>query len=771
MRAKRWLVFLFLLLALPLAAVLLVAFAAILAYPTLPSLDVLTDYRPKVPLRIYSADGVLIGEFGEERRAVVKIEDVPDLMKKAILAAEDERFYQHGGVDYQGVLRAAVANFTSLGARQGASTITMQVARNFFLSREKTLTRKFNEVLLAFKIEHSLTKDQILQLYFNQIFLGQRAYGFAAAGQIYFGKSLKDLTLAEIAILAGLPRAPSRANPVANLNRAKQRQQYVLRRMRELGYINDEQFKVADAQPLHIKGDLQDLSVRAEHFAEMVRQIVYERYREEAYQSGLRVITTLDSRAQSAAYQAVRSGVLTYDRRHGYRGPEGYVDLPPKPSEEALEDALQDASDSDDLLVAVVLQASEKLVRAYLRGGDTIEVKGEGLKFAQQALGDKVNTNQRIRRGAVVRVQKDERDQWHITQLPAVEAALVGLRPSDGGITALVGGFDFGTNKYNHVTQALRQAGSSFKPFVYSAALEKGITAATVVNDAPLRFEARQTGSEAWEPRNFDGKFDGPMRVRTALAKSKNLVSVRILQTIGPQYAQDYIARFGFDPKLHPPYLTMALGAGNVTPMQMAAAYGVFANGGYRVVPYFIERIEDQRGRVLVQAKPKRAGQGADRVIDARNAFIMSSLLQEVVRSGTAARANQLGRSDLAGKTGTTNDFIDAWFAGFQPGLVAVAWIGFDNPKTLGRNETGGQAALPMWIRFMGHALKGVPEQALSTPDGVVAARIDPETGLRDPNGGMVEYFYQEFLPPEHESERAAVTGEKPSDEVRNQLF
>jgi penicillin-binding protein 1A len=771
MRTKRWLLILFLLLALPLAGVLLVAFAAIVMYPTLPSLDVLTDYRPKVPLRIFSADGVLIGEFGEERRAVVRIDDVPDLMKKAILAAEDERFYEHGGVDYQGVARAAVANFTSFGARQGASTITMQVARNFFLSREKTLTRKFNEVLLAFKIEHSLSKDQILQLYLNQIFLGQRAYGFAAAAQIYFGKPLKDISLAEIAVLAGLPRAPSRANPVANLKRAKQRQQYVLRRMRELGFITEEQLKTADAQPLHIKGDLQDLSVRAEHFAEMVRQIVYERYKEDAYHSGLRVYTTVDSRTQAAAYQAVRRGVLAYDRRHGYRGPEDYVDLPANPTEEVLEEALQDAADSDDLLVAVVLEASEKRVRAYLRGGDIVEVRPEGLKFVQQALGDRVNANQRIRRGAVVRLQKDERGSWQLTQLPAVEGSLVALSPADGSIRALVGGFDFTNNKFNHVTQALRQAGSSFKPFIYSAALEKGFTPATIVNDAPLRFEARQTGSEAWEPRNYDGTFEGPMRVRTALAKSKNLVSVRILQSITPQYAQDYITRFGFDPKLHPPYLTMALGAGNVTPMQMAAAYGVFANGGYRVVPFFIDRIEDQRGRVLVQAKPKRAGQEAERVIDARNAFIMSSLLQEVVRSGTAARAGQLGRSDLAGKTGTTNDFIDAWFAGFQPSLVAISWMGFDNPKTLGRNETGGQAALPIWIQFMGQALKGVGEQSPAIPEGVVAARISPESGFRDPGGSLVEYFYQEFLPPANEAERAAATGEKPPEEVRNQLF
>jgi len=769
----RWLAFpLILLLFCITAAAFLFAFAVILIYPTLPSLEVLTDYQPKIPLRVYSADGKLIGEFGEERRAVIAIDKVPKSMIAAILAAEDERFYQHSGVDYAGVARAALSNFISGGVRQGASTITMQVARNFFLSKEKTLTRKFNEMLLAFKIEHSLTKDQILQLYINQIYLGQRAYGFAAAAQIYFGKPLEKLTLAEYAILAGLPKAPSRFNPIVNPKRAKQRQQYVLGRMRALGQITDAQFAEADKQVLVVKRDTNEYAVRAEYLAEMVRRLMYERYQEDAYAKGIRVYTTLSTQHQEAAYAALRRGAQEYDRRHGYRGPEDFVDLPAQITDEALEDALQDAVDYDDLYAAVVVEASPHHVKAYRKGGEMLDIAEDGLKFVSRMLSDKANPNQRIHRGAIIRVQKDEKNRWQITQLPAAEAALVSVDPRDGAIRALVGGFDFSRSQYNHVTQALRQPGSSFKPFIYSAALEKGFTAATVINDAPLTFTAAQTGSEPWEPKNYDGKFEGPMRMRMGLVKSKNLVSVRILQAIGPKYAQDYITRFGFDPKLHPPYLTMALGAGNVTPMQMAAAYSIFANGGYRVAPYFIEHVEDARGNVLMEAKPQRAEQGAERVIDARNAFIMTSFMQDVVKMGTAARAMKLGRTDLAGKTGTTNDFIDAWFCGFNANLVAIAWIGFDNPHTLGRNETGASAALPIWMNYAATVLKGVSEQPLTSPAGVLALRVNPDTGLRVGDGqpGVVDFFYQEFLPPEQGS-AGGQAGEKPPEEVSNQLF
>jgi len=771
----RWLVFpVVLAVAAGLAAALLVVFAAAIVYPSLPSLGVLTDYQPKIPLRVYSADGKLIAEFGEERRAVVRMGEVPAPMIRAILAAEDERFYQHRGVDYVGVARAALSNFASGGVRQGASTITMQVARNFFLTKEKTLTRKFNEMLLAFKIEASLSKDQILELYVNQIYLGQRAYGFAAAAQIYFGKRLAELSLAEAAMLAGLPKAPSRYNPLANPRRAKLRQQYVLRRMRELELISAAEFADADRQAVAVKREISDYPVRAEYLAEMVRQALYDRYREDTYAKGFRVYTTLLTSHQEAAYGALRAGAQEYDRRHGYRGAEGYVELPAKPTDDALEDALQEAADSDDIYAAVVTEAGPRLVRAYRKGGEWLELREDGLRFASRMLGDKANPGQRIRRGAIIRVKRDGKGRWHVTQLPAVEASVVALDPRDGAIRALVGGFDFNRSQFNHATQALRQAGSSFKPFVYSAALEKGFTPATIINDAPLTFTAIDTGSEPWEPRNFDGKFEGPMRLRTGLVKSKNLVSVRILQAISPQYAQDYVSRFGFDPKLHPPYLTMALGAGNVTPIQMATAYAVFANGGFRVAPYYVERIEDARGNVLFEAKPRAAGNGAERVIDARNAFVMSSMLRDVVRMGTAARAMKLGRRDLAGKTGTTNEFVDAWFCGFSTGLVAVTWIGFDKPQSLGRNETGAQAALPIWMDYMGAVLKGVPEQPLAAPEGVVAMRVDPETGLRvaDPEGGLVDYFYSEYPPPERETMIGDVIGvDRPREEVRNQLF
>lgn len=771
----RWWAFPFVLLASSaLVVVILVAFAAAIVYPALPALDVLTDYQPKVPLRVFSADGELIGEFGEERRAVVRVQDVPQPMIRAILAAEDERFYQHSGVDYVGVARAALSNFVSGGVRQGASTITMQVARNFFLSKERTLTRKFNEMLLAFKIEANLSKDQILDLYINQIYLGQRAYGFAAAAQIYFGKRLPELTLAEFAMLAGLPKAPSSYNPVANPRRAKLRQHYVLRRMRELQFISDEELASAEQQPIVVRKQINEYPVHAEFFAELVRQALYDRYQEDAYTKGLRVYTTLLTAHQEAAYVSLRRGVQEYDRRHGYRGSERYVELPPKLTDEILEDALQESPDSDNLYAAVVVDAGPKLVKAYRKGGEWVEIREDGLKFAARMIGEKASPAQRIRRGAVIRVQKDEKGRWQVTQLPVVEAALVSMDPRDGAVRALVGGFDFYRNQYNHATQALRQPGSSFKPFVYSAALEKGFTPATVVNDAPLTFTAAQTGSEPWEPKNYDGKFEGPMRLRTALVKSKNLISVRILQAISPQYAQDYITRFGFDPKLHPPYLTMALGAGSVTPMRMVSAYAVFANGGYRVPPYFIERIEDARGNVLFSAKPVAAGAGAERAIDARNAFLMSSIMRDVVRSGTGARAMKLGRTDLAGKTGTTNEFVDAWFCGFGTDLVAVAWIGFDTPHSLGRNETGAQAALPIWMGYMGAALKGVPEQPLTPPAGIVSVRVNPDTGLRvaDAQGGIVDYFYNEFLPPEQETLIGGVTGgDRPREEVRNQLF
>ncbi|MEE8327418.1 MAG: penicillin-binding protein 1A [Nitrosomonadaceae bacterium] len=751
--------------ALGLLGVLLLIFAALVTIPTLPSLEILTDYRPKIPLRIYSAEGLLIGEFGEEHRDLVKIDAVPENLKQAVIAAEDERFYQHSGVDYLGVLRAAYSNLTSGLVRQGASTITMQVARNFFLTREKTLTRKFSEALLAFKIEHSLSKDKILELYMNQIYLGQRSYGFASAARVYFGKKLSNITVAESAMLAGLPKAPSRYNPVVNPARAKTRQLYVLKRMEELNFISDPEFKEAKKQELHVvykKHQLREFPLRADYVAEMVRQKVYKRYKEETYTKGLRVYTTVRQLDQEAAYEAVRQGVMSHDKRHGYRGPEGFIKLPEDSADqkEVLDEALIAVPVSDGIHAAVVVAANSKMVRAYRKGGETIEIVGDGLSFVKKFLNKRTNAEKkRIRPGSLIRVIKNEKGAWHIVQLPQAEAALVSMDPEDGEIRALVGGFDFNRNQFNHITQALRQPGSSFKPFIYSASLEKGFTPATVINDAPISFTAEETGSKEWEPRNYAGKFAGPLRMREALARSKNLVSIRILQAIGVQYAQDYITRFGFNPKLHPPYLPMALGAGSASPIQMVVGYAAFANGGFRVTPHLIERIEDERGNVLEQTQSVLAGVDAKQIIDPRNAYLMTSMLKDVVQRGTAVRAKKLGRTDLAGKTGTTNNFVDAWFCGFQTNLVAVAWIGYDTPKSLGNRETGSSAALPMWISYMGKALKDVPKLNNTNPDGIileeivpkgiVTARINPATGFRDEEGEILEYFFQENLPPE----------------------
>ncbi|OIP10522.1 MAG: penicillin-binding protein [Rhodocyclales bacterium CG17_big_fil_post_rev_8_21_14_2_50_68_7] len=719
-------------------ALALGALAIIYAYPQLPSLEVLTDYRPKIPLRVYTSDGQMIGEFGEEHRSFVRIRDVPASMKQAILAAEDERFYQHAGVDLVGVGRAAWSNLIGGGKRQGASTITMQVARNFFLSSEKTLLRKLYEVLLAFKIEASLGKDAILQLYVNQIYLGQRAYGFAAASQTYFGKRLQDLNIAEVAMLAGLPKAPSAYNPIANPKRAKARQLYVLRRMREMGFIDDRQLADAQRRELVIRREAAEFGGHADHVAEMARIIAWEQFGEAAYSQGLRVITTITRADQQAAYAAVRRGVLDYDRRHGYRGAEGYVELPGADADqdEAFEDALQEYPDSDELLAALVLEAGPAQVRAWRRGGEIVRITGEGLRFAQRMLDDKAPPARRIRRGAVIRIARDGRGVWSIAQLPEAEAALVAASPVDGAVRALVGGFDFGRNKFNHVTQAWRQPGSSFKPFIYSAALERGYSPASIVEDSPLVISSAETGSREWEPKNYDGKYEGPMPLRRALAKSRNLVSVRLLRAIGTRYAQDYVTRFGFDADKHPPYLTMALGAGSVTPWQMLEAYGVFANGGYRVRAYVVQRILDAKGRVLARSEPAQAGDESMRVIDPRNAWLMDSMMHDVVRRGTGARAMVLKRGDLAGKTGTTNEYIDAWFAGYQPSLTAIAWIGFDQPKKLGNGETGSAAALPMWIAYMGQALKNQPEMFMPVPAGLVSIGAG--------GTGVEEYVYRE---------------------------
>ena len=765
MFSKWWHYALALLVSLGVVGTALAGLAAALIYPNLPPLEALTDYKPKLPLRVYTADGGLIGEFGEERRAFIAIGNVPKYMKQAIIAAEDERFYTHGGVDTLGILRAAGANLLSGGAKEGASTITMQVARNFFLSNEKTLSRKLSEAMLAMKIEHSLSKDKILELYINQIYLGQRAYGFEAAARTYFGKPMRELSLAEFAMLAGLPKAPSRYNPVVNFPRAKARQEYVLGRMRTLKFIDDATWRRAVDQKLVIRETRQQTDVPADYAAEMVRQVLFEKYGESIYSSGFKVVTTLRRTQQLAANQAVWQGIASYDQRHGYRGPEKQITLPADKAgrEAAIAAALEDLQPVGGMAPAVVLSATPKLIRVQTQDGKTADIAGSSLKWVANWVAGK--QGRQLTPGAVVRVQATGgKDPWRLAQLPEIEAALVAVDPKDGAITALVGGFDYGRNKFNHVTQAWRQPGSSFKPFIYSAALEKGYTPATPIENTPIALAAEEAGGVAWEPKNYDGSTSAPVRMRSALTQSLNLVSVRILQGIGPYYARDYIRRFGFDPSRHPPYLTMALGAGSVTPLQMASAYSVFANGGFGIRPYLIDKVTDKDGRVLMQASPQQAGAGAPRVIDPRNAWLMTNMMQDVVRYGTAARAGRLGRSDLAGKTGTTNDARDTWFAGYTPDLVAISWMGYDQPRSLGHGETGSQSALPIWIDFMGPALKGLPQKGWSMPPGIVAVQIDASTGARLPEpllGGLLndllgqrpvgttEYFYQEFPPPD----------------------
>ncbi|WP_310614385.1 penicillin-binding protein 1A [Limnohabitans sp.] len=711
---------------------LLVAVALAMAYPQLPDISDLADYRPKLSMRVYSVEGTQIGEFGEERRNLTPFKEIPKVMKDAVLAIEDARFYQHGGVDYIGLARAALANL-GRAKSQGASTITMQVARNVYLSSEKTFTRKIYEILLTSKLEHMLSKDQIFEIYLNQIYLGNRAYGFAAASEAYFGKPLKNISIAEAAMLAGLPKAPSAYNPIVNPKRARSRQLYIIERMEENGFITKEQAAAAKQEELKIRTATSNLNTHADYVAEMARQLMFAQYGPEIYTRGLNVYTTVRASDQQAAYFALRRGIMDFERRQHYRGPERFITLPAKAAEleDAIDDALIEQGDKGDLLAAVVLDATPKKVRVMRQNSEVLEITGEGLQPVQSGLSDKAAPNIKLRPGALVRITKTAKGGWEITQLPEVEGAFVSIDPRDGAIHALVGGFDFNKNKFNHVTQAWRQPGSSFKPFIYSAALEKGFTPMTVVNDAPLFFDASVTGGQPWEPKNYDGTFEGPMTLRKGLAKSKNMISIRVLQAVGAQNAQDWIAQFGFDAEKHPPYLTMALGAGSVTPMQMASGYSVFANGGYRVNPYLVTKVTDQMGKVLSEFTPTPLEESA-RAIDARNAFVMTSLLQEVTRSGTAARAQAtLKRNDIYGKTGTTNDSMDAWFAGYHPTLTAVTWIGYDTPRKLGDRETGGGLSLPVWISYMQHALQNVP-----------VAEPVPPAGLSHEGG---DWAYSEF--------------------------
>jgi penicillin-binding protein 1A len=715
-------------------------------YPRLPEIDALTDYRPRLPMRIFSSDGVLLGEFGEERRRFTPIDQIPKLMQDAVLAVEDARFHEHRGVDYKGLVRAGLASLVKPRS-QGASTITMQVARNFYLPTRKEYTRKLYEVLLALKIERQLTKQQILELYMNQIYLGQRAYGFAAASEIYFGKPLAELSVAETAMLAGLPQSPAHVNPVTNLRRATARQQHVLERLRAAGFIDQAQWAQARAQTLRFRMPRQ-VPVHAEYAAETARQLIVAHYGDEAYSRGLNVTLSIDAAEQAAAYRALRKGILDFERRQPWRGPEAFVDLPADEAEldARIAEALLEHPDNDELKSAVVVAATRTQLRAVLENGETVEVSGDGLKLAAAGLSARASSRLRIRTGSVIRLVQSG-GSWAVAQLPQVEGAFVALDPASGGIRAMVGGFDHSKNQFNHVTQAWRQPGSSLKPFLYSAALERGFMPSTLVNDAPVTLDAEAAGGQAWEPRNSDGKFDGPMTLRQALAMSKNMVSIRLLQTIGVQPAQDWLTRFGFEPEKHPPYLTMALGAGSVTPLQLAAGYSVFANGGHRVDPFLIARLSDGRGRLLAEWQPPVIDE-SKRVLDARNAFVMTSLLQEVTRSGTARQAQAtLGRTDIAGKTGTTNDALDAWFAGYHPSLVAVVWMGYDSPRKLGDRESGGGLALPVWMDFMSQALKGRPIQSPEPPDGVVQLEGEWYFEERTPSQGITGLGLEETLP------------------------
>ncbi len=728
-----------------LSGALLGTLALALAWPNLPDLSAMIDYRPRVPLRIYTADNVLIGEFGEERRNVLRFDEIPDVMKAAILAAEDDSFYQHHGIDWKGVVRAALANLTTMARSQGASTITMQVARNFYLSSEKTYTRKFYELLLTFKIEATLTKDQILDLYMNQIYLGHRAYGFAAASRTYFGKQLWEVTAAEAAMLAGIPKAPSRFNPIANFDRARSRQLYVLGRMQSLGYLTQEEYQQAVDQEIELRSapgtPAGGYAIRGEYVAELARQLLYNVYQDDVYSRGFNVYTTVNSAEQHKAYQAVREGVLDYTRRARYTGPEENIDLPDGIESDharfdALLDELQDRHpDNDNLLSAVVLSAAPDKIVVARTAQQIIEITDpRALKIVARGLVKNAKDDVRIRRGSVVYIYELD-DYWGVINKPTVQAALISLRPQDGAIQAMVGGFHFQDGNFNRVTQAWRQPGSAFKPFIYAASLEKGLTPATQISDEPFVLTARETGSKPWAPKNYGNTYEPMLTMRQGLYKSRNMVSIRIMQAVGPKYVQDYLTRFGFDRERQPAVLPVALGAGSVTPLQLAGAYAVLANGGYRVPPYVIDRVTDSTGKVIMQAKPVVAGDAGARVIDARTAYVMNDMLRGVATSGTGARATrELKRNDIGGKTGTTNDSHDAWFGGYTPDKVGVVWMGFDQPRSLGSGETGGGLALPIWIDYMRFALKDVP----------VSEPPPPPPGLNMVQG---DYYFAEYPP------------------------
>ncbi len=775
-----------------------VGFFGVRAYyePRLPSVESLHELKLGIPLRVYSQDGALIGEFGAERRDPLRFEQIPPRLVQAFLAAEDDRFFEHPGVDLQGLLRASLVLATTGEKRQGGSTITMQLARNVFLSPERSFTRKIKEILLALKIERELSKQQILELYLNRIFLGNRAYGVGAAAQVYFGKDVTQLSLGEMATLAGLPKAPSRDNPIADPRRAQERRDYVLRRMRELNFINADSYKLAQAEPITAHQHVASVQLEASYVAEMARAEMVAKYGEAAYSDGYSVITTIDSTRQKAANAALRGGIFAYEERHGYRGAEAKLpsellpQLDSNPDGEAIQAQLEARPQAVSLIAGVVLQFAPDHLQVQTEAG-VVDLPKSGFEWAH--LSDKKPLN----RGDIVRLARVD-GAWRLTQLPKVEGALIALDPTDGAIQALVGGYDFFLGAYNRVTQAKRQPGSGFKPFLYSAALSKGYTPASVFLDAPVVYVSANPDDD-WRPGNYEGKFNGPMRLREALAESRNLVSIRVLQAVGLDYAVDYASKFGLPRERLPKDLTLALGSGALTPWEVARGYAVFANGGFLVEPYYIQSIRGSDGKEIFHAQPKQAcpvcdaappaadaaptdGQPpaaaaappavapvaaadrAPRVIDADVDYLITSMMHEVVTRGTGAAVRSLGRDDLAGKTGTTNDFTDAWFNGFNPSLVAVTWIGYDQPTTLGHGEVGARAALPVWMDFMKTALKGAPQQTLPRPPDVVQVPINPSNGKllpADAPGAILEVVQADHIPPADDGKSAL--GEQPA--------
>lgn len=761
------------------AGLLFIAVVFLFLSPKLPSAESLRTVQLQIPLRILSEEGLLMAEFGEKRRIPVTYEEIPKKLIQAFLAAEDDRFFQHPGVDYQGLIRAAYSLALTGEKAQGGSTITMQVARNFFLSNEKTYLRKINEIILSLEIENTLSKEEILALYLNKIFLGHRSYGVGAAADVYYGKRLEDLTLAQMAMIAGLPKAPSTTNPITSPERALNRRNYVLRRMLDVGYITQAEYQEALKEEVSARYHGREIEVYAPYVAEMVRTFMIEEYGEQAYENGLRVFTTIKAKHQQASTKALQDALLAYDKRHGYRGAVAKVDLSELPDLAASELHLKDYSIIGSISPALVLSIENNTAQVFVKRLGQIELPFSAVSWAQpqlsaNSMGPRPQTiNDVLAVGDIIYVRALEDESWQLAQIPEAQAALVSLAAEDGAITSLQGGFDFFHSKFNRVTQSKRQPGSGFKPFVYSAALEKGYTAATVVNDAPVVFD--DPGLEnVWRPENYSGRFFGPTRLREALTHSRNLVSIRLLRDIGIAYTVDYVQRFGFTPEQVPANLSVALGSGNAAPLDMARAYATLANGGHLVNPYIISRIENTAGEVLMQTKPHKVCDNcaspteamteeealmqaellgfypAKQVITPQNAFIINSMLRDVVKFGTGRQALSLNRSDLAGKTGTTNDQLDAWFNGYTPDLVAVGWVGFDNPQTLGRYETGGRAALPMWIDFMRVALADMPQHNFEQPVDMVSVRIDPQTGLLARPGdsdAIYETFHKDNVP------------------------